>query len=175
MEYTLIVLFFGGLGGYLGKKTKVPGGVVLGAMAFVVVYNMSGLSIVQFDRSMGWYLQVLAGVILGATATRVKFKALKSFLWPALCLTGGTLIIGWVNSRILVDGFNFDYVTSWLSAAPAQMQDMIIIAGNVDANVVMVASTHLARVLGIILVTPLILSVCSRFASESGVSRRGGL
>jgi membrane AbrB-like protein len=170
-----LVVFFilGFLGGWLGNKSRMPGGAVVGALLFSGLGNFTGLEPATLPLGYQFVLQVMAGCLVGATITKALLRDLRSAL-VAVLLNGILIVAGAVGIAALISWwFGWDLATAWLSASPGRMPDMIIYADTVGADTPTVATAHILRMLAVIFLMPFILKF-QKYLQRRQLRKQGG-
>jgi len=167
MEIKVIWLAIAGLiGGYLGKYARIPGGVLLGSMILTSLVNAKGIHISKLPLIYVFSLQILTGALVGQKVTGRILKDIKDMMLSVVFLLGIIMSAVIILMLILYEIFGWDLVTAWLSASPGRMQDMIILAGTLNADGAKVATAHLVRQLSVILITPVILVISKKLEEK---------
>jgi len=167
MEIKLLFLTIIGLaGGYLGKYTRIPGGVLLSSMILTSLINAKGIHLNSLPFIYVLSLQVLAGALVGQKLTTRILKDMKDIMLSVAFLLTIIMSSVFVLMLILHEVFGWDLVTSWLSSSPGRMQDMIVLAGSLKADGAKVATSHLVRHLSVIFLTPVILLISKKLEEK---------
>ena len=155
----ITVLVLGAVGALLGDRLPIPGGNLLGAMAFAAGYQV--LSGGKGGSSLpNWVLLLtytLLGVEIGLAVTRDALAALRQEWLPLVVLAtsvfAAALGTAWAVSKI----FSFDLTTAVLSASPGGLSGMAAIGLGTRANLAQVVAVHSIRLLLIFGTVPLII------------------
>ncbi|ATW27400.1 AbrB family transcriptional regulator [Candidatus Formimonas warabiya] len=178
---TLVVFCLGFLGGVAGQKTRIPGGVLIGAMLFAASANFVGMPPASLPPFYNLSLQIMAGCLVGIGITTKTLKDLKKIVAPVLLnaliiLTGG-IVVAVVISHL----FFWGRITSWLASSPGRMQDMVIFSDSLGADTTKVAGVHIMRTISVVILTPLILKGHDRLRKQKnlpsqndGEKKKGG-
>ncbi|ATW24425.1 AbrB family transcriptional regulator [Candidatus Formimonas warabiya] len=167
METKLLWLIAAGfLGGYLGRYSRIPGGVLLGSMVVTSWANAKGVHLSDLPFAYVLSLQVLAGALVGEKVTGRILKDMKEMMLPVFFLLTVVMASVLIVMMILYRVFGWDYITAWLSSSPGRMQDMIVLAGSLKADGAKVATVHLLRHLSVVFLTPLILLISKKAGAK---------
>ena len=167
MEIKIIWLIIAGLiGGYLGRYSRIPGGVLLGSMVLTSLVNAKGIHLINLPFIYIFILQVLTGTLVGQKVTGRILKDMKDMMFPVGFLLGIIMSVVIILMLFLHEIFGWDLVTAWLSSLPGRMQDMIVLAGSLNADGAKVATAHLVRHLAVIFVTPVILVISKKLKDK---------
>jgi uncharacterized protein len=156
VRYALAVAV-AGIGGWLGVKFRLPAGALVGAMLVGLIPGLIGIG------PLAWPAWVLAGAYLllgsnvGARFDRSVIRRLwrllpygLGFITALVLICGG---IGWVL-HLTTD---LDLLTALLATSPGGIDAATIAALDTGANVPMVASIQMARLLLMVIAGPLII------------------
>ena len=152
-----IAVAVAGIGGWLGVRFNLPAGALVGAMIAGLVPGMLGVG------PLAWPPFVLAGayLLLGARVGSRFDRAIVRRLWSLLPFVLGFIFglsvicagIGWVLARVTT----LDLLTALLATSPGGIDAATIAALDTGANVTMVSSIQMARLLLMVLVGPFIV------------------
>jgi uncharacterized protein len=151
--YAIAVLIFA----FLGKKIKSPTPFLLGPIIGTVILNLSGLHGPVLPASIIDLSQLMISVYIGLMMRPEKLKHNKKIWWLSI-LSGSILVSSTLLlSRILLNFYDISEVTSFLSLAPGGMDQMGIIAHEVNGNMTFVAGFQMFRLLFIYFAVPPLL------------------
>ena len=169
------------VGGWLGVRFNLPAGALVGAMIAGLVPGLLGIG------PLAWPPFVLAGayLLLGARVGSRFDRAIMRRLWTLLPFVLGFIValslicagIGWALARVT----GLDLLTALLATSPGGIDAATIAALDTGANVTMVASIQMARLLLMVLVGPFIVrrlvARSNRMAvvAEIGIDDRKGM
>jgi membrane AbrB-like protein len=153
----LCLFALGCLGGWLGIISKVAGGVILGAMVLTSLGNLTGLPARILPRGFSSWLQILAGLLVGTQMTVGELLYIAGALPELMAIIVSLMIASLASAWLLIFIFKWEPATAWLSASPGRMSDMIILAQSLGARTDWVAGTHVARMILVIILTPIII------------------
>jgi len=145
------------IGGWLGVRFNLPAGALVGAMIVGLAPGLLGIG------PLAWPPFVLAGayLLLGSRVGSRFDRAIMRRLWTLLPFVLGFIValslvcagIGWVLARAT----GLDLLTALLATSPGGIDAATIAALDTGANVTMVASIQMARLLLMVLVGPFIV------------------
>lgn len=159
---TLVILIAALAGGFLGRLYRLPGGALLvSTISVAVVCNAMELSHIVPDELL-LIMQVLMGCMLGQSITRYFWRDVASIWKPCLMVIFTYSLFSAPFAFLLVKAYGFDPISALLGANPARMQDMIILAGSMNLDAVMVMLMQFCRQFVIIGVTPFMLAEFTR-------------
>lgn len=164
MNSMLNLLFYvavGLIGGLVGYKLKIPAGALVGAMVFVIVAKLLLKSEWQMPRYFGFTLQVLIGVMVGASFQPSLLSTFYKLIIPIMISCVVLVSTGILLSVIFYKLGLLDIGTSYLGTSPGAMTVLIVLAVDRQVNAAIITCFHLFRVIFVILTAPLILKVIS--------------
>lgn len=149
----LVTMAIGAVGGWAGRKLKLPAGSLVGAMALVIVFNL----ITQagfYPPNLRIAVQICSGALVGSRITRADVIALKRIIVPTLMLVGCMLVMNLVTGFGMIQISDLDPTTALFACAPGGLSDMALISGDMGANPAYVALLQLVRQQTIFIVMP---------------------
>lgn len=167
------LLVCGFLGGYLGRKLKIPGGVLIGSMLFTVLGNLFFINVAYLPDAYSFGLQVMVGAMVGHQISKKMLLNVKSIIVPVIMSSFLLLFFSLIFMTLLHFIFNWDFETAWLSSAPGRMVDMVIISGTVGADSTRVLVTHIIRHFMVILSTPFVLLIANKLQLKRNKKQSG--
>jgi membrane AbrB-like protein len=99
------------------------------------------------------------GIVIGASFSRESLATISSLVVPVLVFTLLTFIGTAVLSVIMVKIFGWNFFTAFLALIPGGLGVMVILAGELKKDVILVTSLQTVRLLSAILVMPLVYSL----------------
>ncbi|WP_281381207.1 AbrB family transcriptional regulator [Erysipelothrix inopinata] len=153
------MLFVGAIAiGYILKKLKVPGGMMLGSLIFSVIYINYQESPVTFNLDLSLVSQVLAGVCIGAKITMNDVKNIKNLYKEIIMINIGLLVISITSGLLLFYVFKLSPYDSFFGSIPGGMTSIPIIAMEYGANPVNVTILQFVRLIVGIGIFPRLIS-----------------
>ena len=141
----------------LAKKWRVPAPFFLGPVFAVMILTLSGLEGPELPAELLNVSKFLVGGYIGCLLKTEKLVNKKKLI-PLAVFSSVLLICTTLACSIfLANLHNLSYITSFLSLAPGGMDQMGIIAHEVDADLSTVASFQLFRMLFIYFAIPPLL------------------
>ncbi|NRF95537.1 AbrB family transcriptional regulator [Paenibacillus frigoriresistens] len=141
----------------LWKKIKFPTAFLLGPMVATIILHLSGLSGPALPSSLVSISQLLIGGYLGLMLKPENLNNKLKIILLALLSGTALLICSVVLSLLLTQLHPVPLSTSFLSLSPGGMDQMGIIAKEVNADLSFVTCYQLFRTLFIFLVVPPVL------------------
>ena len=146
-------LLIGAAGGALFAWLHVPLAWLLGALAATTIASLSGLKMVVPDR-LRRPMFALIGMILGTTFTPERVEAALSWLPTLGALCVYVVVVGlaiWLYLRCFS---GFDRVTTFFSATPGGLSEMIALSAQLGGDQRTVSLIHGTRLLFIVFTIP---------------------
>lgn len=155
-------------GGLIGRALKIPAGVMLGALFFVVLMNVfTDRAYVPGDFRP--WIQMTSGALLGSGISRRDIKELKYLLVPGMIMLIGMLLFNLAFGYLMFRFSTLDLATCLLAMAPGGMTDMSLIAADLGGDMATVTILHLVRLLVIYAVLPWIFARLSQYQKRNGL------
>ncbi|UCD32048.1 MAG: AbrB family transcriptional regulator [Desulfobacterales bacterium] len=158
-------LFFylcvGALGGFCGSKLKIPAGTLVGAMLAVILTKMVLKSYWEMPKEFTFVIQILLGVMVGATYNPSIIKTLGKIALPVVSSTIVLIVAGIILSLIFTKLGLLDIGTAYLGTSPGAMSALIPLAFDSQADATLIVCFHFFRVVFIVLTAPLIFKIFS--------------
>lgn len=157
--------------GKLAQKWKVPAPFFLGPVIAVTILTLCGLEGPEIPSSLLDLSKFLIGGYIGLLLKTDKLANKKKMI-PLAFLSSFLIICTTLGCSVfLANQYNLSYVTSFLSLAPGGMDQMGIIAYEVDADLSTVASYQLFRMLLIYMAIPPILQLVLKWRVKKSASK----
>jgi len=157
----ILTLLSASLGAFIFIKLKIPAGAFIGSMLFVAVFNvLAGIAFIPTEASP--FIRIFAGALIGSRMKKSDVIELKTIVFPAVLLVFGMLILNLSLGYAIHRLTNLELITALLGSAPGGIQDMALIADDLNAEAAQVALLQTVRVLAILGIHPVILGVIVR-------------
>lgn len=145
-------------GGFSGRLLRLPGGTLVAAtVAVALTVNLAGLSH-AVPREILFIMQIFVGCMLGQSINRSFWQDFTTIWKPCLTVIFAYTVLSAPFALLLVKIYGFNSMSAVLAATPARMQDMVILAGSMQLDAVMVMLMQLCRQFAIIVLTPFMLA-----------------
>ncbi|WP_372995062.1 AbrB family transcriptional regulator [Lutispora sp.] len=156
---TNLVLTFaiGLLCGYVFYKIKVPGGMMVGAIVGVALFNIF-FDMAYMPSYAKYTAQILAGAYIGCSVQKEDIRRIKKLIKPSLVLVLGMLITNIFIGFIVYLISPLDLITALMSCVPGGMTEIPIISADMGADMPKVAVLQFIRMLSCIGLLPSIIS-----------------
>ena len=156
-----LYLGIGTIGGLLGARIKIPGGVLTGAMISVIVCKLFMQTQWEMSKGINFITQVLVGVMVASTFHPDMLKTLKSIAIPVVLSSVMLVLAGCLLAIIIYRLDLLDPATAYIATSPGAMTSLIPLSVEGGANPVIVTCFHFFRLLFILLTAPWILKALS--------------
>lgn len=150
----LLLLAVGGFGAALGHCSRLPGGMMLGALLASALVYVTGFATVRLPVEMTDFGMIILGILIGSRVDAKHRSALLSYL-PAALLA---FVIGTVAAALvsvvawLVTGLHPAQIA--LAFAPGALEALTVIAFSLGVDPAYVASHHVVRFMMIAFFVP---------------------
>ncbi|MGI6169950.1 MAG: AbrB family transcriptional regulator [Christensenellales bacterium] len=154
----LLTLLCALIGGFLFLKYKVPGGVIVGAVFISALMNVI-FQAGYMPLEARVIAQIIAGAYIACSVNVVELKQVKKIIKPSCYLLGGlfstNLIVGFIVYQIT----DIDLLTALFAAIPGGLSNVPLIAADVGADMAMVATIQIFRLMGCLAVMPILITI----------------
>ena len=155
----LIYLVVGSVGGFLGAKTKLPAGVMLGAVLAVIAVKLSFKASWETPPAYGLACQIILGVLIGLTYKPVMFSELGYLIVPIIISTVYLVACGMVLAFVFAKWLPLDLPTAYVATSPGGMSALVPMATDIDVNAALIASFHFFRIFFVVCTAPFIFKL----------------
>ena len=149
----MLALAIGTVGGALAWWLQLPLAWMIGAMVFTTIASMSGAPLGMAPTFRGIMVAIL-GVMLGSAFSPEMAGRIADW-WPTLTVLAAYCA---VVTAVLAFYFRYvaghDWVTSYFSAAPGGLNEMVIVGGAMGGDERTISLVHGVRVLMVVLTVP---------------------
>lgn len=151
-------LIAGGLTlGIVFKKKKVPAAEILAGIVIAALANPLLLHLPGLPPLLSLFAQWIIGTSIGSGITKSSLKVIKAFTAAALVMTTVLIAIGFLLGWLLSVFSSIDILTAIIGSCPGGLEAMIILAGELGADVQLVAAMHTARLIIVMLILPFLV------------------
>ena len=145
------------IGAVLFWALRLPLPLLLGPMAGCLVFALAGARL-QGMGIFGIIMRTFLGVVIGSTVTPELLHELPSYGPTLLAIPLFVLMIGLAGYPFFRWIMGFNHATSFYSAMPGGLQDMLIFGEEAGGDVRAMSLIHATRVLVIVAVVPFVLA-----------------
>lgn len=161
---TLLAIAVALVGGYIGRLTGLPGGILLFSMIAVSLLHVaSGYG--RIDPRVKVLAQWFSGAYIGCLLDREDVMELRFLLLPALIICLGFILNAFVTSFLLSRITKMSFRESMLACSPAGASEIALLSS--DLNIGAELSTdimviHVFRVMLAVAVTPQLIPLIAK-------------
>ncbi len=159
----VVYLLVGLVGGAIGCRLKFTGGTLIGAMIAVFVLNLILDRNIKLPHSYTFIVQVLIGILVGASFSKDFARMLFPIFLPVLLSTLVLVSTGIVVSVVLVKIGLLTPSTAFFSTSPGAMSVILGLAGKTGADLSVILCFHIFRIFFIIISAPLIFRLTQKW------------
>lgn len=167
----ILTMAVAAVGGYVGKKMRIPAGVMVVSMIFVAVLN-AGFEKAYFYDPLSKVLQIISGILVGSKLDREAVAELKKIVVPTVVLVVCMMLLNVCASLLIITFSPLDLTTAMFASAPGGLTDMTIMSADFGANSAYVAIIQVCRQLAIFLFIPSIIKVMNKEQLEMNMARK---
>lgn len=151
-------------GGLLFRKLGVPGGTLVGAMIFTVVFNcIRGKT--PYPVIVKKYQQVITGAYIGVGITAATLSMIPSVAVGMLLSIVDIMVYVLLMSLILRKTARMDYGTSLLCSTPGGIGEVSILSEELGTDTATVAVMNTARMILVVATFPAVMELVARLVA----------
>lgn len=162
----LITLGVSTTGGFLLRKLKIPGGMILGAVVASLL-----LTLVSpwgyMPKAAKSISQLLAGAYIASSVTVNEIKEIRRHFKPTVFLLVGHLVLNLGLGTLLYAIGPFDMITSYASLIPGGLSEIPLVAEEMGGDSSIVLVIQFLRIVFSLLSFPLVASRLSKTPESS--------
>lgn len=144
-----------GVGGFFLLNLPLP--FLLGPIVACLIAALAGVDL-RGQAMVNEAMRAILGVAVGATLTLPVVLSMGD-MWPTLTLIPVMIaVIGAVGIPYFTRLWGFDFPTSYYSAMPGGLQDMLVFGEEAGGDIRALSLIHATRILVIVMVLPFVLS-----------------
>ncbi len=149
----LLTLAIGSLGGYLGYKSKIPAGSLIGALLATIVWQLA-TGRAEAPAFYKTTAQIIAGVFIGMQLASCSLRNLLTLYKPILVTLLGMFCINLISGFLIYWTSALDLKTALFATTPGGVAEMTIIGEQMGADAIQVSMLQFARLLMALCVFP---------------------
>lgn len=160
-KHWFIYILIGFLGSIIAYVLKVPSNFLIGSLVAVIIFNITKkdtFKVAPPPKRLNDLAQIIMGGIIGVSFTQDSLVEIGQLLLPIIGITflivGGSAVIAWFISKM----YKIDFLTSLLASIPGGLLPMILMAEELKADVFIVSTLQIVRLLTAVLIIPMIFS-----------------
>lgn len=144
--FIVITVLLAVLGGYVGSLTGIPAGPIIGSMVMIAIINNLSDKL-HAKRPIRVVAQVFSGALIGSTITFEMVLQFRYLLIPIVVLMIGYLTVNFIFGYICAKKGWLDYQTALFCSCPAGVSDMVLLAGDLGADMKKTGIIHITRLI----------------------------
>ncbi|HBH12026.1 MAG TPA: AbrB family transcriptional regulator [Clostridiales bacterium] len=153
---TVLTLFVAVLGGLIGLRLRIPAGSLIGSIVASALFNIiSSKGFIPYNFRL--VAQMVVGGYIGLSFSRSSLLQIKSTILPLIMMVVGMFVFSILMGLFLHKVAGIDLATAMLGTAPGGITEMSILADSYGADISIVASMHLIRIVSIVIFLPPII------------------
>ncbi len=145
-------------GALLFEALGVPAGALVGSMLAIAALRIGDVEVPQIGGAPRFVTYAAVGWLLGQAFSPDFPRVLVRAAVPMLAIVGVLLAVAGIIAWVLVATGTMDPSTALLAASPGGISQMGIFSEAARANVELVVTVHLLRVLAIVVLVPLVVA-----------------
>ncbi len=157
-----LLLFCAAAGFWGAAKLKIPAGALIGPMVLSSAVHLGGLTTLGPPSLLIVASQVVLGTAVGCRFVGYSVRRIVDVLFPACLITLSTLVLAFAFAASLAALTDFPFQALLLIFSPGGLVEMALISLALNVDVAFVSTHHLARVMLIILLAPLLFRLLDR-------------
>ncbi len=140
----LLTLLVAALAGWVFFKIHIPGGVMVGAIAGIVLFNFTyGKAFMPAEAKVA--AQIVSGAFIGVGVSREEIRQFRRLLKPLVLLSVCMLALNLTLGAAMHLASDLDLITAMFCAVPGGMSNIPIIAAEMGADSAKVAVMQFIR------------------------------
>jgi membrane AbrB-like protein len=156
-KHRATALFAASIGAAVFRALHLPLPLLLGPMAGCLLFALAGVPLAGMG-TLGLVMRTFLGVVIGSTVTPELLHELPGYGPTLLLIPLFVLVTGMAGYPFFRWGMGFNHPTSFYSAMPGGLQDMLIFGEEAGGDVRAMSLIHATRVLVIVAVVPFVLA-----------------
>ena len=144
-------------GSVVVQSLSIIAGGILGAAAAVTTLNLTTRK-AQFPPCMNRVLQIAIGIYVGSEVTRDILFSMTSLIFPILLVILIMLLSSYLMALVICRFTSLDFMSCLLMCTPGGMQEMALLASELQCDMASVVVTQTMRVVLVLLLFPNFLS-----------------
>lgn len=160
ISHWIWLFVIGGMGSFLFQRIHFPAALLLGATFSVSAYTLTVKHALTSPPPVFYNLaQVGMGLVIGTSFTRESVATMGELVLPMIILTVLILLTSVALGLLFARLFKWDFLTAFMAVLPGGMSAMVVLADEFGADVVIISSLQLVRLLTAVMIIPVIYQV----------------
>ena len=161
MDNLFLTVLIAFIGGYTLQKLRVPGGMMLGSVIMVAIFNVN-TQIIIMPIEFRIIAQTIAGAYIGMTVKKENLPRMKYMIRPTITLLSGLFVTNFIVGILIFIVSPLDILTSFLAGVPGGVSDTPLIAADLGADATKVTVLQFVRLISGISMVPLLVKYDSK-------------
>lgn len=167
----LLLLGPGLIAGFWASRRQFPAGDFLAGMILATILNPTLLHISHLPPAWNLFAQWIIGCGVGASVTRETLHQFKPYALAGASMTAFLILAGMALGWLLGVFTDLDPLTCLLGTSPGGATTLIILAGELGADVQLVSAMHISRMILIMLLLPALVRLVIRLGTGQAEPR----
>lgn len=169
----LLALAIGAAGGFAFAWAKLPLPWMMGAMVATTVASVAGADI-RIDFRLRTAMICVLGVMLGSAFKPDLVNQIGEWAVSILGLLVYAVVAGGLVTWYFRKAAGYDAVTSYFASSPGGLNEMVIVGREMGGDDRVIALTHSARILLVVMTLPFLFRIFTDYAPPAGLLPTGG-
>lgn len=169
----LLALAIGAGGGLLFAWARLPLPWMMGAMVATTVASVAGANI-RIDHRLRMVMIGVLGVMLGSAFKPQLLDQIGEWAVSIAGLLVYAAVAGGLVTWYFRRAAGYDAVTSYFAASPGGLNEMVIVGREMGGDDRVIALTHSARILLVVMTLPFLFQLFTDYAPAPGLLPQGG-
>lgn len=161
----VVTILVAAIGGFIGRKLKLPAGTIIGAMIAVLLMNIF-FDYANVPNPVRPYIRIMAGIYIGTRMSMQDVLNLRTILPATLMMVFGLIFLNSCVGLGISAVSDLDVKTALLASAPGGIQEMTLVADDLGADAGQVAILQTVRVIFVIAFMPALLKRAARYDNK---------
>lgn len=149
-----LTIALGALGGLVARAVSLPGGAMVGSLLAAGGARVLGAPLGQPPPWLRTSARTVLGLTIGITVTVETLRIVAASLAPVAIMVLFMLVLGFVTAWVLIRVTRMAAPTALCGSAPGALAVMVTLADDLGGSAPVVATMHLLRLVGVMLVMP---------------------
>ncbi len=149
-----LTLLLAAVGLVLARQLRLPGGMIIGAMALTAVASLLNAPLAPPPLWLRQAARIVLGLAIGATVTLDTLRTVAGALLPVTFIVLAMALAGLAVARVIHRVTGLPLPTALCGSAPGVLAAMVTLAEDLGGDAPLVASLHLVRLISVMLFVP---------------------
>ena len=159
---SIFTIVIGAMGGLIGIWLDLPAGAMMGSVLTVGCASvLTGKTFMTVKARK--FTQISVGAVLGSSITMDDVIGLKDILIPGVILVFSLIFLNLIVGYLIFKWGKMDLATALFASTPGGVTEMVLVADELGVDTPKVALLQLIRLIGVIIIFPILLRFLSSF------------